>query len=101
VIARIRVRCASRIDPSNRGPLPAGGTCTGATGGYADPDAEAHDEDQMMSILLSIRRDVQNVLPAFNACLQSIEVEPIAALDPETMTSQSTNENDLVDSTSS
>jgi hypothetical protein len=43
-----------------------------------DTSAEAHDEDQHMAILLCIREKIQDVLPAFNACLESIEIEPIA-----------------------
>ena len=40
---------------------------------------EAHDEDQHMAILQKIRSKIQTVLPAFNNCLESMEVERIAA----------------------
>ena len=39
---------------------------------------EAHDEDQHMEILHRIRSKIWSMLPAFNACLESIEIEPIA-----------------------
>lgn len=44
---------------------------------------EAHDEDQHMAILHRIRRRIHDVLPAFNACLESIEIELIAERLPE------------------
>ena len=43
-----------------------------------DTFAEAHDDDQHMAILQRIRQRIQGVLPSFNACLESIEIEPIA-----------------------
>ena len=45
-----------------------------------DTFSEAHDEDQHKAILLRIREKIQGVLPQFNACLESIEVEPIAEI---------------------
>ena len=41
--------------------------------------AEAHDEDQHMAILHRIRAVIHAVLPAFNRCLEMIEIEPIEA----------------------
>lgn len=43
-----------------------------------DTFEEAHSEDQHSAILKRIRRKIHDVLPPFNACLESIEVEPIA-----------------------
>lgn len=40
---------------------------------------EAHDEDQHMAILQTIRSKIQTVLPAFNNCLDQMEIERIAA----------------------
>ena len=44
----------------------------------SDTFEEAHNEDQLMAILRRIRERIQKTLPAFNACLESIEIEPIA-----------------------
>lgn len=43
-----------------------------------DTFEEAHNEDQLMAILPRIRERIQKVLPAFNACLECIEIEQIA-----------------------
>jgi len=43
---------------------------------------EAHDEQQHSAILQRIRKRIHSVLPAFNACLESMEVEPIAEPSP-------------------
>jgi hypothetical protein len=49
--------------------------------------AEAHDEDQHTAILQRIRAEIQAVLPPFNPCLESIEIEPIAPTrDMESLT---------------
>lgn len=45
----------------------------------SDTFEEAHNEDQMLAILGRIRKRIQTVLPAFNACLTSMEIEPIAS----------------------
>lgn len=58
-----------------------------------DTFSEAHDEDQHMALLHRIRHRIQGVLPDFNACLNAIEVEPIAERQPETdVESESGNE---------
>jgi hypothetical protein len=44
---------------------------------------EAHDEDQHMEILERIRQTIWHVLPEFNVCLESIEIEPIAEQDSD------------------
>ncbi len=43
-----------------------------------DTFTEAFDEEQHDSILTSVRRRIWQVLPAYNVCLDSIEIEPIA-----------------------
>ena len=45
----------------------------------SDTFEEAHDEDQHSALLQRIRKRIHAVLPAYNACLESIDVEPIAA----------------------
>jgi len=46
----------------------------------SDTFEEAHNEDQLLAILRRIRERIQAVLAAFNPCLESIEIEPIAEL---------------------
>jgi hypothetical protein len=50
----------------------------------SDTFEEAHNEDQLLAVLRRIRERVHAVLPSFNPCLESIEIEPIAekAADP-------------------
>lgn len=43
-----------------------------------DTFVEAHDERQHRAILRRIRKQIHAVLPTYNDCLESIEVEPIA-----------------------
>jgi hypothetical protein len=57
-----------------------------------DTFTEAHDEDQHMAILHQIRERIQNVLPDFNACLEAIEIEPIAEQPSETSTETETED---------
>ena len=44
----------------------------------SDTFSEAFDEDQTEAILKRIRAQIVDVLPEFNPCLESIEIEPIA-----------------------
>lgn len=48
----------------------------------SDTFLEVHDEDQHTTMLRTIRHRIWSVLPDFNACLDSIELERIAAFDP-------------------
>jgi len=49
----------------------------------SDTFQEAHDEDQLSEILRQIRQWIHAVLPKFNACLESMEIEPIAEMKLE------------------
>ena len=44
---------------------------------------EAFDEDQHDSVIKSIRCQIWQTLPAYNVCLDSIEIEPIAEFRPD------------------
>lgn len=44
---------------------------------------EAFDEDQHDSVIKSIRDQIWRMLPAYNVCLDSIEIEPIAEFRPD------------------